>query len=140
INRIVAVGSSTKSFGKMIITPYPLSNALVHESPEVEKAVPMKGVYHLYLSKDKKHYTPIDGKYTQPSFFDIFSFKLLKGNPNKALSAPNSIILTQKAAKKLFGENGAMGKSLFWQRPDTTQLLTVTGIVSNPPKHSSLQF
>src|SRR5699024_8057093 len=84
INRIVAVGSYTKGFGKMIITPYPLSNTLVHELPEVEKAVPMKGVYHLYLSKEKKHYMPIDGKYTQPSFFDIFSFNLLKGNPNKA--------------------------------------------------------
>jgi putative ABC transport system permease protein len=140
VNRIVAVGSSTKGFGKIIITPYPLANSLVHESPEVESAVPMKGVYHLYLSKDKKHYTSIDGKYTQPSFFDIFSFQLLKGNPNKALSSPNSIVLTQKAAKQLFGKNEAMGKSLFWQRPDTTQLLTVTGIVSNPPKHSSLQF
>jgi putative ABC transport system permease protein len=140
LSHIVAVGSSTKSFGKMMETPYPLASTSVNEAPGVESAVRMKGVYHLYLSKDKKHYTPIDGKYTQPSFFDIFSFKLLKGNSNKALSAPNSIILTQKAAQKLFGKQEAIGKSLYWQQSDTTKLMNVTGIVSNPPLHSSIQF
>jgi putative ABC transport system permease protein len=141
INRISAVGSYTKGFGKMMETPYPLANSLVNEVPVVRKAVPMHGTYHLYLSKDKKHYTLIkQGKYTESSFFDIFSFRLLKGNPKKALSAPNSIVLTQQTAKKLFGNKEAIGKSLYWQQSDTTKLMNVTGIVSNPPKHSSIQF
>jgi putative ABC transport system permease protein len=141
INRIVAVGSYTKGFGKMMETPYPLASSLVNEVPGVKKAVPIHGAYHLYLSKDKKNYTLIkQGKYTQSSLFDIFSFKLLKGNPMKALSASNSIVLTKKAAEKLFGNKRAVGKSLYWQQSDTTKLMNVTGIVSNPPKHSSIQF
>jgi len=141
INRIVAVGSKNRAFGKMLATPYPLAKALVDEAPQVDKAIPIVSINDLHLSRNNNHFLNIQfGQYTQSAFFDIFSFNLLQGNKNQALSAPNSIVLTKKSAKRLFGGKQAVGQTLYWQRRDTTQLLNVTGIVSNPPINSSIKF
>ncbi|MEP6514454.1 MAG: ABC transporter permease, partial [Parafilimonas sp.] len=53
---------------------------------------------------------PIHGFFADPSFIDVFNFKLEKGNPSTALNEPDGIILTQETAKKVFGNNDPMGK------------------------------
>lgn len=55
---------------------------------------------------------PIHGFFTGPSFLKIFNFKLEKGDINTALSSPESLILTQEAAKKIFGNADAFGKTV----------------------------
>ena len=49
---------------------------------------------------------------TDPRFFQIFSFKFLQGNPKTAFNDPNSIIMTERMAKKYFGNSDAVGKSI----------------------------
>jgi putative ABC transport system permease protein len=145
IDRIAVIGSNFNS-QKFGLTPYPLADALSKEAPEVQKTTSIlkAGYPHLALSRDKKNYVTIGGEYAQPSFFDFFSFKLLKGNKNLALSAPNSIIITKKTAKKLFGDKQAKGKTIYWRKngyyQNTIKALTITGIIADPPKNSSIQF
>ncbi|HEX8039707.1 MAG TPA: ABC transporter permease, partial [Chryseosolibacter sp.] len=50
--------------------------------------------------------------FADPAFFKIFSFPLIQGNPDEALGAPNSIVVTTSFARKLFGEDDPLGKTL----------------------------
>lgn len=71
------------------------------------------------------------------TFFDVFSFRLLKGNPKTALVQPNSVILTESMSVKYFGEADALGKTL---QINGDQEYTVTGIIENAPSNSLMQF
>lgn len=81
-------------------------------------------------------YIPIDGLYASASFFNLFTFPLIQGNPDLALKEPYSLVLTEKTAMKLFGTTDALGKSVKF---DTTNYL-VTGVMKDVPKLSHLRF
>jgi putative ABC transport system permease protein len=79
---------------------------------------------------------PVGGLYANEGFLDVFSFPLAKGSATTALREPNSVVLTQSTAKKLFGEADPIGKVL---RIDTVNYM-VTGVLEDIPKFSHLQF
>ena len=70
-------------------------------------------------------------------FFEVFDFQLLAGDPSEVLQLPNSIVLTEEAARRYFGDGHALGQSLFVEGETE---MTVTGIVATPPAQSTLQF
>lgn len=74
--------------------------------------------------------------YADPSFFSVFSFKLLKGDAATALNAPDKIVITQSAAKKYFGNQDAMGKVLKISEKN----FTVSAVADNVPSNSQIQF
>ncbi|HEY0742919.1 MAG TPA: ABC transporter permease [Chryseosolibacter sp.] len=80
---------------------------------------------------------PLDGLMANESFFEVFSFKLLQGNPMSALKMPFSIVLTEKSALKLFNDTNVLGKTLVLNHD---RQYTVTGIMEDVPKFSHLQF
>lgn len=100
--------------------------------PEVEKIVRLNFAGRLLSYKDKKFY---DTKtvLADSTFFDIFSLPLLEGNPKKALSTPYSIVVTEKIAKKYFGNEPAVGKML--NLSDTINIM-VTGVMQDIPLNS----
>ncbi|MEP1306184.1 MAG: ABC transporter permease [Balneola sp.] len=76
-------------------------------------------------------------RFVDESFFNVFSFELLRGNPVSALNSPNQIVLTQSMALKYFGKEEAIGRSL---TIDNKLEVTVSGIVADPPSNSSISF
>ena len=74
---------------------------------------------------------------TDDNFFTVFSFPLVKGDPATVLKDPNSIVLTETAAKKYFGNDDPIGKVLQFNK---NQELKVTGICKDVPVNSHLQF
>ncbi|WP_338868010.1 ABC transporter permease [Spirosoma sp. SC4-14] len=79
---------------------------------------------------------PIKGFWTEPSFFRIFTFPMLEGNPETALKDPYSIVLTETAAKKLFGSADALGKVIKFDTLD----YQVTGVMKDVPFFSHINF
>jgi putative ABC transport system permease protein len=77
-----------------------------------------------------------DTYYTDPEIFNVFSFKLLSGNPEKALIEPNSIIINQSTANKLFGRDFPIGETI---QVKDGEIFTVTGIMEDFPYNSHLQ-
>ncbi|HZY81890.1 MAG TPA: FtsX-like permease family protein [Cyclobacteriaceae bacterium] len=71
------------------------------------------------------------------TFFDLFTFPLIAGNPREALREPNSIVLTERAALKYFGKNEAFGQTLTEQ---SGRLYKVTAVVKDPPTTSHIRF
>lgn len=74
--------------------------------------------------------------YVDSSFFSLFDFILLNGNPQTALREPNQIVLTERLAKKYFGNQNPIDQSITIDN----QAYTVTGVAANPSGHSHLDF
>ncbi|HEY4967273.1 MAG TPA: ABC transporter permease [Puia sp.] len=77
--------------------------------------------------------------FTDPQFFDFFNFPLVRGTIR--LNDLSTVLITQKAAKKFFGDTDPIGKTLmFYSDESFRKPLTVTGILKDPPVNSSFQF
>jgi len=84
----------------------------------------------------KGNSVPLKGYYAEPSLLQIFSLPMLKGDMTNALREPCSIVLTETAAKKVFGLEEAFGKTIQFKERD----YQVTGILKDVPFFSHLQF
>ena len=78
--------------------------------------------------------------YVDPNFLDIFSFPVIHGDPDKALQDKYSAVITEKIAQKYFNKANPVGELLSIQREKGIQNYTITGIVQNAPKNSTIQF
>lgn len=86
------------------------------------------------IPTDDDHETAI---FTEPAFFAIFDWSWLAGDATSALQEPNSVVLSEKMAEKCFGAwQMAIGQTVIM---DNMTLLTVRGVVSNPPPNSDFQ-
>jgi putative ABC transport system permease protein len=116
-------------------TSLKLADALRTDYPEIEYVAESDGGRgHGLMVGDTK--LRLDGKQAGADFFKIFSFQFLQGNID-ALKDPYSIVLTESAAKALFGSKNAMNQMV---KVDNKDNLKVTGIVKDVPANSSLQF
>ena len=84
----------------------------------------------------KETILPVSAWYADDSFFKVFTFPMLEGDLATALREPYSLVLTEKTAKKLFGESEALGKLVQFD----TLNYTVTGIIKDIPNLSHLRF
>lgn len=84
----------------------------------------------------------LKGFWAQPSFPDVFSFPLVRGDPATALSEPNSIVITESAAMRIFSTTDVLGKSLTLSsaEADENPEFLITGVMSDVPKFSHMQF
>ena len=81
----------------------------------------------------------IQVNFTDPQFFELFNFPLVKGTNN--LNDHSTVLITEQAAKKFFGDADPIGKTLLFYSDETYKKpLTVTGVLKDPPLNSSLRF
>ena len=117
-------------------TPKILGPTLKLEYPnDVEKVARMTEAGFLFTIGDKR--LNATGEFTDPDFFSVFSFPLLKGNVATALNSIDNIIVTETFAKKLFGTADAIGKTV---RLDTADNFTVTGVLKDLPNNTTFKF
>jgi len=118
------------------VTSPPMAPTLKANFPEIKNTVRLSFSSRILSVKEKKFY---DTKivYADSSLFDIFSFSMLQGNPKNALVQPYSIVLTETAARRYFGNEPPMGKTMKFS--DTINL-TVTGIIKDIPANSHFIF
>jgi putative ABC transport system permease protein len=105
--------------------------------PEVENAVRMVLSAQPMLYKNK-FFNEQRIMYTDPSFFDMFTFKLLEGDAKTALSTPNEIVFTQTSAKKYFGDEDPMGRLV--KVGSDTSIYKVSGVIQDSPSNSQVKF
>src|SRR6185437_2453301 len=77
--------------------------------------------------------------FADANFFKFFSFKLLSGNPSSVLSKPFSLVISADMAKKYFGNQNPVGKTLKI-KTENPYLYTITGVAENAPSNSSIEF
>ncbi|HEY4198204.1 MAG TPA: ABC transporter permease, partial [Mucilaginibacter sp.] len=105
--------------------------------PEIEDAVRMTD-YALVVKYNDKQIDEKRFMYADPSFFNLFSFKLLQGKSNEVLQAKNQVVLTESTAKRYFANENPIGKVL---RVGTdTTFYQVTGVMQDCPSNSQIKF
>jgi len=106
--------------------------------PEVKDYVRTVGNYDysLYKYKDKV-FGDENVIYADPSFFTVFDFNLIKGNPGKPFIDDHSVVITQTTARKFFGDADPIGKVI---AADNKENFTVSGVINDFPKNSSLRY
>ena len=116
----------------------PYAPAFLNDYPhDIKRAVRVQPQNNL-ISFGEKSFNEKKVYATDPDFFQLFTFPLLKGDPATALNNPNSVVLTEKTAKKYFGTaDNAMGKVL---KMDKQMQLKVTGVAKDVPSNSHLDF
>ncbi len=110
---------------------------LKDEYPEVENYVRFNGYGSPRVIRYRdKRFTEEKFLWVDHTVFDVFSFKLLKGNPKQALKEPNTVVITEEMAKKYFRSEDPVDKKL---RIHNDTYYTVTGVVQDIPANSYFQ-
>src|SRR6476469_1195440 len=120
------------------LTSPPLSPAMKAAFPEIEAStrIDIEGG-GIITYRDKKLKTN-DIVFADNNLFKVFQYDFISGDANTALDKPNSIVMTERLAKKIFGDaNAAINKTIYFGN-DNGNL--VTGVIKDLPKNSSLQF
>lgn len=140
LDRIYRINLHGSMMGQEIdaaTSPYPLAAALVNEFPEVENSVRVRPLFaEPMVQIGELQYQESSVFHADQSFFDIFSFEMLDGNPETALLEPNSIVITETIARKYFPNGNAVGQLLRFNNEDG---LRVTGVMEDVPANSHIR-
>lgn len=117
-------------------TAGPMAAALLSDYPEVEQVVRIRQAGGWLVRKGDRIFneTAEDFMFADSSFFDVFSFNLVKGDPKTCLKDPRSIVLTEEYARKYFGDEDPIGQSLKIEQD--TNLSVITGVMEDFPVNS----
>ena len=141
-SRIYRINANIKEADKdtmrWAVTPFPMGPALSKDYPEVEEAVRFvsngKTLYkngEIRLYEDKVFFA-------DSNLFRVFTYKFIEGNPQTALVAPNSMVLTQSVAEKFFGKTKPyIGKTLENASGDVYK---ITAVIRDVPRNSHIRF
>jgi putative ABC transport system permease protein len=137
IVRVIMEYSMGGSVSKGNFTSTKVMPAFTKAFPELESGVRMMQAkrvvkYGDHLFNEKRF------MYADSTFFQLFSFKVLKGNPAHALDGPRKVLLTTSAAQKYFGAQDPVGKVV---KVGSTEIdYLVTGVMEDCPSNSQIKF
>jgi len=109
---------------------------LAQDFPQVEQFVRFGQISLLARIGDRKFQEP-NTFFADSSLFKVFDFPLLKGDPQTALRDPFSMVISETAAKKYFGDEDPLGKTLYIM--ESAMPTQVTGVMADLPNNSSLK-
>ena len=139
-NRIFRINEHSTSPSKKEIYPavrIPVGPDMKDAFPQIEDFVRLKVRYQSrLLTHGEKSIQVKQSLYSDANFFQFFSFGLKEGDPSNVLTAPNSIVLTEEIAHKLFGENDPIGSVITCN----DNSFVVSGIVNSIPSNSHICF
>ena len=116
---------------------FPVAETMTAEFPEVENAVRFREEDNVKIEVEKSVFREKKIVYSDPSFFDVFSVPLLKGDRKTLLATPRSVVLSQTTAEKYFGTADPVGKVL---HVDDKQEWQVSGVFADIPPQSHFHF
>ena len=128
-------------------TPHPMAQTLVRDMPEVESAVTLSPLWGPGLTRQTFevknlekdiHFNEAGILGVDSTFFEVFSFPLIKGNPEKVLRTPQKLLISESTAQRYFGTENPIGKRLAVHRDDNT--LEIEGVFKDIPANTHFHF
>ena len=114
----------------------PIGPAMKTGVPEIEEYTRMSTNRQFIAVYNDKLLKLTGVCYADTSFFDMFTFPLLRGNSQTVLAAPFSVVLTEETAYRIFGDDDPIGQTIRLDMND----YQVTGVMKSPPANSHIQF
>jgi len=137
-DRIVRVVKDVQTEGQTVrqaVTSTPLAPALEQEFAAVDESVRLfTGAATLRRGETFLDVERV--RFADSTFFDVFSFELLHGDPQAALDEPNEVVLSAEVAKRYFGDANPVGKTL---EEASGRTVTVSGVLARLPSYSTFR-
>lgn len=142
IYRVVQTTHSDAKTEEQASTPFPLAPVLASEFPNlIDKAVRFydrEETAHTFIDKEQeKSFRETNFYFVDSTFIDVFDVELLRGNPEQALENELSLVISETIARKFFGDENPIGKSLNYAG---LGYMTVTGVMKDWPKDSHIDI
>jgi putative ABC transport system permease protein len=137
IHRITFFGKLEGNDFNMAVSPAPVAAAMKAEIPGVEDATRFGVWRSMPIAFDDKSFTETM-LVADSNFFDFFSFTVVAGDPKTMLVGPDKIVVTESAARRYFGNENPIGKTLLSGSERKNSL--VTGVIKDPPANSHVSF
>jgi putative ABC transport system permease protein len=138
IYTVKVVGQMSGGILNQAVTAAPMAKAMKNDYPEVQATTRVTQMGAWLIRYGENRFNEDNVLFADSSFFSVFDFKLLRGDPKTALERPKSLILTEEYAKKYFGNENPMGQRMTVEAD--TNLYTVTGVIQNIPDNSHIKF
>ncbi len=140
-DRIYRVNSDIKFGGndmRMAVSPDPVGPTLKQDYPQVEQFVRLheRGTLLVKQAGAATNLREEHVTFADSTLFDVFTLPLISGDPKLALASPNIVVISESAAKRHFGSQDPMGKTLIF---DNKQGYKVTGIMRDMPQNASFR-
>ncbi|MBO3698272.1 ABC transporter permease [Roseivirga sp. E12] len=136
--RMEELGNNTQIVAK---TSPRIMLSLTEEFSEVESTTLLFKHWNVpLLSQEDKGFYEQDFLFADSSFFDVFGYELLLGNPETALSEPNSLVITEQMAKKYFGDKDPIGRVLRYELKYDLEITGVVKALNNVGAHFEFDF
>ena len=129
--------SGNKGEQNTALIPAPMLPALISEYPEIEDSTRISRCRKTIVRSSDHVFYETNILLVDPNFLSFFAFDMKKGIPSSTLDAPNSIVLSEDAALKYFGDGDPLGKILSL---DSKVDVTITGVIENPPYNSTIKY
>jgi putative ABC transport system permease protein len=128
--------TNTRFFGS---SPVNMAPTLKENYPEIEEAGRLHRLFfqnEIVVTIDDKTFIEEKYLFADSSFFKVFSFNFIEGNPNTALSSLDKVVITESTARKFFGEESALNKTY---NIDTITYI-ISGVIEDVPVNSHMEF
>ena len=135
-DRLYRITCNASDF-KAAVNPAGMPAGLKATMPEIIDFVRISKPKTMLFEKGVQKFEETKVFYADSNFLQVFSFPLLLGDRRSALNRPDAVLLSSDMAKKYFGNENAIGKTL---RIDHETSVVVTGILANVPSNSHIQF
>ena len=135
--RITFFGKLNGNEFNMAVSPAPVAAAMRAEIPEVENATRFGVWRSMPIAIDDKDFTQTM-LVADSNFFEFFTFPVIAGDIKTMLVGPDKIVVTESAARRYFGNENPMGKTLLSGSEKKASM--VTGVVKDPPANSHVSF
>ena len=122
---------------KAAVSPAGMIAQLPDEMPEIKSSVRLSRPFEALFEIDNQKFKEKSVFFADENFLEIFTFPLIAGDSKTALARPDGILITEATAKKFFGNEQPLGRSIKFDNRDS---FTVTGVLENVPPNSHLQF
>jgi putative ABC transport system permease protein len=118
------------------VTPGPLAAAMVQDFPEVLKATRIDDWSDVLVTIGEKSFLEKKIHWADPQTFDIFSFPIVRGDAASALKDPYSVLLSERAARRLFGDADPIGRTAVFKAFEMDTEFKVAGVFRDIPANS----
>jgi len=134
INAISSIGVTTRYYATV---PPALAKGLADSIPEIEAFVRAMDINSLRGRYKNNSIEIEECFFVDSAFFNIFTHEFVEGSPESALENPDSLVITEETAHRIFGDESPMGKSIDLGR---SRVIQVTGVIKNVPSNSHFRF
>jgi len=133
---LMEINAKSENAFHLAITPPPMANSLQSNFPEIINSTRFEFCPKVVFKIDDEINFETGGAFADPGFLDMFTFTWVRGNPESAMSDPQSILLTESLVTKYFNQKNPLNRVITIEEV----AFVITGIIEDVPYNSHLQF